>query len=281
MKRTERASKFKRVRVAVVGMAVLAVVAGSLAYWNQTHTIDNPFETGGKYGSSVIEDFTPEDGWQPGARVNKSVQVQNTGDQDIIIRVKMDEKWVRKGKTEPYKQFMANPDKAVYKIGQVSQIDGLTEEDDSVVIKHFSDSNNWVDAGDGWFYYKSNLTKGSSTDVWLEGVELLNDLDVGAYETLHYVTADEVVNEDTTWVKYNPVGGMPKVIGTDPVLHNKVEVVYKKDAQGNELIGYLDSNYTLTITTQTVQATSEAVQATFGLTKTQIDALAVTWNFAD
>ena len=271
----------KRIKAAIAGMAALAIIAGSLAYWNQTHTIDNPFETGGKHGSSTIEDFTPDKDWQPGVEVDKTVKVQNTGEHDIIIRVKMDEKWVRKGETTPYKQFAANPNGAVYEIEQASQTDGLTDADKSVVIKHFSTSANWVDGGDGWFYYKTNLAPKSTSDTWLESVELLNDLDVGSYKTVNYVTVDEVIDENTTWIEYNKADGMPKVIGDDPVLHSKAEVVYNKDGDGEELIGYLNSDYTLTLTTQTVQATKEAVLATFDLTSEQLSGLAVTWDFAD
>ena len=281
MKGKNLGNKSKRIITVTAAITMIAIIAGSLAYWNQTHTVENPFSTGGKFGSTVIEDFTPDGEWQPGATVNKAVRVENTGDQDIILRVKMDEKWVLKGATTPYKEFKAEPDGDVYKINQVSSTDGTTAADDSVVIKHFSDSVNWVDGGDGWFYYKSNLAKGETTDQWLESVELLNNLDVGAQEVLHYATTDLVVDADTTWVAYQVADGMPKVIDGQPVLHNKTEVVYKKDAENNELMGYLNSNYTLTITTQTVQATKEAVMATFALSDEQLDALAVTWEFAD
>ena len=281
MREQQLSNKKKELISAVAAVTAVAIIAGSLAYWNQTHKIDNPFDTGGKYGATIIEDFTPEDEWQPGANITKAVRVQNTGEQDIIIRVKMDEKWVRKNETTPYKEFTAQPNGDVYKIRQVNPTDGLTAADNSVVIKHFATNSGWVDGNDGWFYYKTNLEAGATTGNWLESVELLNDLDVGAYEVLHYATTDETIDENTTWELYNPADGMPKVLGGKPVLHNKAEVVYKKDADGNELIGYLDSNYTLTITTQTVQATKEAVIATFGLEEAQVNALDVTWNFAD
>jgi len=281
MKEKRTISKTKRFLATVSAMAVVGVIAGSLAYWNQTHVIENPFETGGKYSSTVIEHFTPEEQWQPGVEVNKTVQVENTGEQDIIIRVKMDEKWVRKGTTTPYKELTTSPDGAVYVISQESPNDGLTENDNSVVIKNFSESENWVNGGDGWFYYKTNLPKGEITDSWLESVELLNDLDIGAQKVLHYVTTEMELNKETKWELYDPALGMPKELDGKPVLHSKSTVVYEKDIEGNELIGYLDSEYTLTITTQTVQATKEAVMATFELTDSQVDILDAEWNFAD
>jgi len=281
MKERQKVNKRKQVLSVIAAMLAIVIIAGSYAYWNQTHRIENPFDTGGKYGSTVIEDFTPEDDWQPGASVDKAVRVENTGEQDIIIRVKMDEKWVRKGDTVPYKEFSAEPDGAVYTIYQKSDTDGLTEADDSVVIKNFSGSENWVDGGDGWFYYKTNLAEGEKTDQWLESVALLDNLDVGAQKVMHYATTDENVDEDTEWIKYNPADGMPRELGGKLVLHSKTEVVYEKGGDGKELIGYLDSNYTLTITSQTVQATRKAVKATFNLTDAELNGLAVTWNFAD
>ena len=282
MKKENVISRRKGLISAIATMIAIAIIAGSLAYWNQTHTIENPFETGGKFGSTIIEDFTPKDEWQPGANVKKAVRVENTGEQDIIVRVKMDEKWVRRDETIPYKAFNAQPSGDVYTIGQANETDGLTEADNSVVIKHFRENSNWVDGGDGWYYYNANLKKGTTTDNWLESVELLDTLDVGAYEVLHYVTNEETVDTSTTWVPYYPaIAAMPKEVGGKPVLHSKAEVVYKKDQDGNDLIGYLNSDYTLTITTQTVQATKEAVIATFGIGEEQVDALDVAWNFAD
>ena len=281
MEETRTSSRKKRIIIAAGALAIVGIIAGSLAYWNQTHVIENPFETGGKFSSTVIEHFTPEDDWQPGVEVNKTVQVENTGEQDIIIRVKMDEKWVRKGATSPYKELTAVPDKEIYITGQEDESDGLTAADNSVVNKHFFESDNWIDGQDGWFYYKTNLLSGEITSPWLQSVELLNDLDVGAHNVLYYVTTDRELNAETNWVEYNPLLGMPKQLENQPVLHSKSTMVYEKDEDGNELIGYLDSKYTLTITTQTVQTTKEAVMATFELTEAQLESLAVTWNLTD
>ena len=267
---------------AISALAAVALIAGSFAYWNQTHTVENPFNTGEKYSSTVIEDFNPEEGedWQPGVEVNKAVQVANTGDQDLIIRVKLDEKWVRVGETNPYKELKAEVDgDKIYTAYQANPTDGLVVADDSVVLKHLSSSANWVKGNDGWYYYKVNLKEGETTDKWLESVELHNDLDVGAQEVKKYVTADATVNASTAWQEYT--GKMPSQISGRPVLHNKTEVVYKKDGAGKDLLGYINSNYTLSITTQTVQATKEAVMASFGKTEAQLSALPVTWEYRE
>ena len=80
---------------AFAGILALTLVVGSLAYFTKTMSIDNPFSTK-KYGGETVEKFTPEKNWEPGAEVNKDVTVKNTGDYDVLVRVKLTEKWVNK-----------------------------------------------------------------------------------------------------------------------------------------------------------------------------------------
>lgn len=258
------------------GVLAVAVVAGTFAYWNQTAEILNPFDTR-EYGSTLVEHFKPEEGedWQPGVEVNKDVMVENTGDTDLIVRVKLSETWTRKegsaatdGTYRDSESETAGYD--VYTTGQESAEDGLTASDQSVVIKTFTESANWIKGTDGWYYYAKNLAGGTYTDQWLDSVELLDDVDMGVMNTTYYVTAEETVDENTTWYAYT--GKMPAYIdangeacqagdeGAQPVLHNKTEVAYV-DA---DHMGYSDSDYVLTITIQTVQATQEAVNYMFG-----------------
>ena len=274
--------KTKKMMSAISALAAVALLAGSFAYWNQTHKVENPFNTGAKYGSTVIENFNPNDGedWQPGVEVEKKVGVVNTGDQDLLVRIKLDEKWVRVGAANPYKELKAEVDgNKIYIANQAVADDGLVAADDSVVEKHLSTSTKWVNGGDGWWYYTVNLKEGETTDKWLESVELLDNVDLGAQEVKKYITKDATITATTVWVEYT--GDMPTMIGADPVRHNKTDVVYKTDGGGNDLIGYVNSDYTLSITTQTVQATKEAVMATFGKTESQLSALPVSWTYAD
>jgi len=250
--------------IALAGLLVLALIGGVYAYWNQTSSIDNPFDTG-RYGSTVREDFSPEDGenWQPGVTVDKVVQAVNTGDVDLIVRARLDEIWTRKGETTPYKDSGATTGGYnVYATSQADPDDGLTAADGSVVTKGFSSSANWIDGGDGWYYYKVNLEGGQTSDAWLESVTLLHNADMGRMETRKYVSVTDHPDESTwVWVEYT--GTMPAYIGTDKVLHNKTETTYVQSG-GSELLGYSHSDYTLTVTVQTVQATQAALDAVFG-----------------
>lgn len=260
----------KRNVIAICALLIVTIVAGTFAYWNQTSTIDNPFDTG-KYGTTLTEDFEPSEGedWQPGVDVNKDTYVVNTGDQDLIVRIKLDEKWTYKGAEEAYKTNTA-ASYDVYNVYQESETDGLTENDKTVVEKKFSDSANWIDGGDGWFYYAVNLAGGETSDKWLDSVELIDNADMGAMQIKYYFTTDESVTDATVWYEYT--GKMPSYADADgnpcekddagamKVRHNKTENSYVSDS----VLGYSKSDYVLTVTTQTVQATQEALDAVFG-----------------
>lgn len=256
----------KRNTLALIGLLVVLAVGTTFAYWNQTATIDNPFDTN-KYGSTIVEDFKPSEGedWQPGMEVNKDVFVKNEGTTDLIVRAKLDETWTRKGEDDPYKTNKAETDD-VYIFSQPYSEDGETAVDRTVVNKTFSSSTNWVKGSNGWYYYKEHLAGGATTDKWLDAVELADDADMGKMVTTLYVTTDETVSKNTIWHEYT--GKMPSYIKSDgspcaanegnAVTHNKSMTTYEDGKYG-----YSNSDYVLTVTVQTVQATQEAVNFMF------------------
>lgn len=262
--------------IALVTLLVVALVGTTIAYWSQTSTIKNPFSTGDQYGSTIVEKFTPKDGedWLPGVKVPKNVTVSNDGDTDILVRAKLTETWTRKGGAAPY---ISLDKKGPYAIGQAGGTagltDGLTTGDKSVVQKNFAPGDKWTDSqADGWCYYKTNLTKGNKTEPWLDSVELVKDIDMGAPINTFSVATDD---KAATWYTL-PAGTTetPKYVtikdgkatpvdknatGAQPVLYGKQEIKINPAAPG-----YSNSNYVLTVTVQTVQATKDAVNAVFG-----------------
>lgn len=258
--------------IALVALLVVALVGSTVAYWTQTSTIDNPFETGKQYGSTIVEKFTPKDGedWLPGVKVEKEVSVSNDGDTDILVRAKLTETWKYKGENNFYINLEG---KDPYTVQQASGEDGKTAGDKSVVVKNIATNGKWTNAGDdGWCYYTVNLKKGEATEKWLESVMLSKDTDMGATKTTFYVAVDA---DGETW--YELAGNLdkaPKYVttngvvataankddtGAQPVTYGKHEIKIDPNAKG-----YSDSEYVLTVTVQTVQATQEAVDATFG-----------------
>lgn len=257
----------------VAGLAAIMVIGGTFAYFNQTMTVTNPFDTG-KYDTNVTEDFKPEDGdnWEPGAEVNKDVTVKNTGDYDVLVRVKLTEKWANKttGNTVAENTTGLKGDAS-----QADAKDGLTTGDYSVVEKTLNAAN-WVysdpeNGGDGYWYYKTNLAAGTDTGKFLDAVKLLEDADMGKYTVTNYYTeaidkpGEGAIGTDATtqWVAYT--GNVPKT-----AKHSMA--VTKQDPNAP---GYGNADYTLTITAQTVQATDAAMKDAFNLTAAPAGC---TWN---
>lgn len=272
--------------IALVALLVVALVGTTIAYWSQKSTIENPFSTGDQYGSTIVEKFTPKDGedWLPGVKVPKSVTVSNDGNTDILVRAKLTETWTRKSGGDAYIKLEGAP---VYNPGQTNKTDGLTTGDQSVVRKNFAPGGKWTDPQtDGWCYYKTNLTKGSKTEPWLDSVELVKDIDMGAPINTFSVATDD---KAATWYTL-PAGTTetPKYVtikdgkatpvdknatGAQPVLYGKQEIKINPAAPG-----YSNSNYVLTVTVQTVQATKDAVNAVFGSNMATTQPTGCTWN---
>lgn len=270
-----RLNRKKKVAIAA-GVAAL-LLASTFAYWTQTSTVENPFETS-RYGMTMVEEFSPADGkdWQPGVTVDKSVSVSNTGDTGILVRAKVEETWTRKGESDPYKDS-ASEGYDVYTVAQDDAADGETADDDTVVSKNLFDTGataKWIAGGDGrWFYYTDVLGADETTQQWLASVTLDAGADMGQMTDRH-----ELQLEDGEWYAYADyeTAGIPESVsvadgaivadgtaGADVLMvtGNRVTKEYAENTDGDTLYGYSNSDYKLIVTTQTLQATADAVEA--------------------
>ena len=269
----------KRNIAALVGVAAIFAVGGSLAYFNQTMEVENNFDTA-KFGSTLVEDFKPSEGkdWQPGVEVNKDVVVTNTGDVPVVVRAKMDEKWVR-GNDE-FKTILAGDDKgdAIITVKQGAGMeedtkDGITETDKTVVSKKIN-TDDWILAEDGWYYYISNVPAAgegaaNTTSKFLDAVKLANNADMGKFVK---IKSYQLEGEDK-WIEFPVENGevvtedrLEEMMTADGKVITKIQsnVAIGTDKDGKPLAGYSDADYTLTITAEVVQATTDAVSAAFG-----------------
>lgn len=241
--------KSKKVKAAV-GLLALTLVVGTLAYFVKTMSIDNPFSTK-KYGGETVEKFTPEKDWEPGGQVTKEVQAKNTGDYDLWVRVKFDEKWERDeneingtvlSSSDAHKFFPANDNESV--------VDG------SSVYKHLAgvENGSWVDGKDGYFYYKTALKPGQMTSNLLDYVTLCKNTDMGSYEVSEtkYALVDKSKSAEDLTDKDYTYTSVPE-IGENQVLYQKK--VISLDPKNAGLAG---ADYTLTITTELLQANADA-----------------------
>lgn len=245
--------KNKKIK-AFVGILVLTAVVGTLAFFTATLEIENPFATK-KYGGETVEKFTPEYEWEPGGQITKEVQAKNTGDYPLYVRVKFDEKWERNGKI--LKEISSS---------EIEQFFPQNEEQSltngSSVYKHLIgvEDDSWEKGTDGYFYYKKVLYPKSAantgiTTILMDYVTLCKDADMGTYTTsdMRYALVDaskdasDLIDED-----YNLMAA-PSEIPDGKVLYQK-----KVIALDESKAGLANANYTLTITTEFVQANEDA-----------------------
>ena len=159
-------------------MAVLAVGGSSLAYFTDTDSADNVFTVGN------IDVVLTEPNWDaegeaeaedmyPGEPVAKDPTVTNTGANPAVVRIKV---------TFPdgY-DFTYRTDYVTGKLG-----------------------NNWVDGGDGYFYYTLPLDTNDSTDALFDqvvlGTNVTNDY---TGEEKHIEVKVEAVQAQGIFTKYD------------------------------------------------------------------------------
>ena len=217
--------KNKKSVVASIVLSGALVVVGTLAYFTQTHTVDNKLKTKG-FGSDIVEKFTPKE-FNPGATVTKEVRVDNTGDYALVARAKWEESWTRNG--EEFKA-VAYPD----------------TNNESVVDKNGM-SDKWVDGNDGWAYYNEMIGVNGHTENFLTSITLKNSADVVGTDKTSIGT-----DSKTQWVKISEEEF--KALDDE---NNNIKATFKRaEVKSNGL--YDNAEYTLTITAQVSQANKEA-----------------------
>ena len=179
---------------------------------------------------------------------------------------------------------------------QADDTDGLVEGDESVVRKNLAEdfAEDWTyNANDGYWYYNKILNPDQTTGNLLESITLASDIDLGHYiQKDWYARGNSGMTQDqvTAWEEYTvtrdetsgevidifingtSVGdrngddiidaidmAMALKITSEQKLFRKNESLLDEDAKG-----YADANYTLTVTSQFVQATPDALETEFG-----------------
>ena len=257
----------------IAGMLALVLVAGTWAYFTSTSTIKNEMNTL-KYGSKTIEEFTPGGDLEPGAKIDKKVGVTNTGEYDLVVRIKMDEQWSRGGTVLKTIGATGNIDTVTYSITPVdptytatqdSATDGLVNDDVHSIVYKSLNAVQWVKGTDGYFYFKTKLTPNQTTATLMDFVALATNADIGKYETTAYystadkktindkITAGTIVDADYGWVT------------TKPTPESSITFIKSENKLMSGFEGYASADYTLNITTEVCQATKEAVDASWAM----------------
>lgn len=86
---------YKRLAVILAGSAMAVGFSSTWAYYSDTQSIVNPFHTTNS-SIDMVEDFNPADTILPGETVDKKPYFVNTGDTELVLRLKMDTYWMDK-----------------------------------------------------------------------------------------------------------------------------------------------------------------------------------------
>ena len=263
--------KMNKKAAALGGLAAVAVVGGTWAYFSQSAEITNPFSTG-SYGGSIVESFNPSEGdnWQPGATVDKEVVAENTGNSPLLVRVKMAETWSRNGMAGTMPNITSADGDAFLNVSQADPKDGETATDDTVVHKNLADNDAWEKADDGYWYYRGQLAPGATTESLLESVTLDKETDMGLYATTYkYCTTpgkDSKPGDNTEWkVAENGEEDADMLVAAEAAKEEGNSFHVKKETALDEAHpGYADADYELEITIDMVQPTEDAVVDAWG-----------------
>lgn len=95
----------------LAGLICLAGISGTIAVYGGSISITNPFSTSAS-SAVLVESYNPASTFLPGETVEKKPYFKNTGEQDLVLRVRTVEEWtpkqldtemVEKGWTESWK----------------------------------------------------------------------------------------------------------------------------------------------------------------------------------
>ena len=128
--------KNKKKLLIVLGIGLLTILGGTLAYFTTSTNITNKFKTA-LYQNEIVEVFESPSNWTPGTVTEKTVAVTNTGSIPMAVRATYTEKWTSaNGKNLNLKDSNNN------------------------VVAIISLANDWTKDSDGFYYFgsKSNMT---------------------------------------------------------------------------------------------------------------------------
>lgn len=248
----------KKAALGLAGIAAVAVIGGTWAYWSQDLTATNEFETG-KFDSDIVEQFTPPavGEWLPGVTTEKNVKVTNSGDVDMALVAEITQEWNREGESLPIRFAVPDPspitrgyeNAAVINWGEntamhdITAIDSVAEEAREMGITASVSSLGDSEAKDKWvlvdvsddyskliFVYNGIVPAGEETPELLNSVTLNSKIESWVSEMNYFYDENgEQQVEEKGWMEVN----------------------------------YEDAQYTMDIHVNTVQATGDAIREIF------------------
>ena len=143
--------KNKKPIIALGALAVVGLIAGTIAYFTSEATFDNVFTTA-VYKTKSEETFNSPDNWTPGQEVPKTLITENQGTIPVAVRVSIEESWKNEGGNTIDPSTIAGIEA------------GLTTTPKKIAIINYDNTNDWTydDATDA-YYYKRALAAANTT----------------------------------------------------------------------------------------------------------------------
>lgn len=156
--------KNKKPIIALGALAVVGLIAGTIAYFTSEVTFDNVFKTA-IYKTKSTETFQSPSNWTPGQDIPKTVVTENEGNVDVAVRTSISQTWY----DEDYRDDMTDTEKAEH------VIDPSLIPQNAVII-HYSTPQtgdwDWIAHTDGKWYYSKKLAPTQTTSTFINSVEL-------------------------------------------------------------------------------------------------------------
>ena len=83
-------SKKNKSLIALLLVLCIGLVGLTIAYFSNSATIDNKFNTK-EYGATYTEEFVSPDNWLPGDTTDKMVTITNSGEVNEAVRISLSE----------------------------------------------------------------------------------------------------------------------------------------------------------------------------------------------
>lgn len=233
----------KRAALGLAGLATVAAIGGTWAYWNQNLSVDNNFQAG-NFDSDIVEQFEPEEDWLPGETVEKVVSVKNSGNVDMAVMAKITQKW--DGERMVFTDLSGKEAYAAQvQWGNVAAFASPDTAEAGLSIGIADTVDSFAEAEGQWV---------------LTDVQKLDDSSMDLYFVYSEIVAQEgVTNNLVESVTMNPL--------IQSAVIEKVYEAGKEDPiEVKSGFNYENAQYTMTINAKTVQATSDAVKDVFGAT---------------
>lgn len=228
--------KNKKPIIALGALAVVGLIAGTIAYFTSEATFDNVFQTA-VYKTQSTEVFNSPDNWTPGQEVTKTVVTENKGTIPVAVRVSTAESWKDENNQEIPAATITNLKNSL------PEHDGVHE--DIAVINLANDYATYWTYQDGYHYYKkalaakaSDAAQGETTHSFIKSVTLNSNLSTESD------CGDPVVDGDTKTITCTTsITGLGKAtytltITVDTVQYDQYQTVwFPSPASPVEILG--------------------------------------------